>query len=58
MSRLFEPFDTSTDVAKGTGLGLAIAYGVLQDHGGHISAANHPDGGAMFTIELPGEPPS
>jgi signal transduction histidine kinase len=58
MSRLFEPFYTTRDVGKGTGLGLAIAYGVLQDHGGHISAANHPDGGAMLTVELPSEPPS
>jgi two-component system sensor histidine kinase HupT/HoxJ len=33
---------------------LAIAYGIVQEHGGHISAANHRDGGAVFTVELPG----
>jgi PAS domain S-box-containing protein len=53
LTRIFEPFYTTKDVGKGTGLGLAIAYGIVQEHGGQISAANHPGGGAMFTVELP-----
>jgi PAS domain S-box-containing protein len=53
LTRIFEPFFTTKDVGKGTGLGLAIAYGIIQEHGGLILASNHPDGGAMFTIELP-----
>jgi len=53
LSRIFEPFYTTKEVGKGTGLGLAIAYGIVQEHGGQILAANHPDGGAMFTVELP-----
>ena len=53
LSRIFEPFYTTKEVGKGTGLGLAIAYGIVQEHGGHIAAANHPDGGAVFTVELP-----
>ena len=53
LSRIFEPFYTTKDVGKGTGLGLAIAYGIVQEHGGQIAAANHPDGGAVFTVELP-----
>jgi two-component system sensor histidine kinase HupT/HoxJ len=55
-TRVFEPFYTTKEVGKGTGLGLAIVYGIIQEHGGHISAANHPDGGAIFTIELPAAP--
>jgi len=53
LSRIFEPFYTTKEVGKGTGLGLAITYGIVQEHGGQILAANHPDGGAVFTVELP-----
>ena len=58
LSRIFEPFYTTKEVGKGTGLGLAIAYGIVQEHGGQIIAANHPDGGAVFTVELPTRPPT
>jgi signal transduction histidine kinase len=53
LPRIFEPFYTTKEVGKGTGLGLAITYGIVQEHGGQILAANHPDGGAVFTVELP-----
>ena len=50
----FYRIDVATSRAqKGTGLGLAIAYGIVHDHGGEIVATNHPDGGALFTVELP-----
>jgi PAS domain S-box-containing protein len=52
LPRLFDPFFTTKPVGQGTGLGLAITYGIVQEHGGTIHAAN--DGrGAVFTIELP-----
>ncbi len=54
LPRIFEPFYTTKEVGKGTGLGLAIAYGIVLEHGGQILAANHPGGGAVFTVELPG----
>ena len=53
LPRIFEPFFTTKDVGQGVGLGLALAYGIIQEHGGRISAANHPHGGAVFTVELP-----
>jgi C4-dicarboxylate-specific signal transduction histidine kinase len=53
---IFEPFHTTKEVGKGTGLGLAIAYGIVHEHGGTISAANHPDGGAVLTVDLPALP--
>ncbi len=37
----------------GTGLGLAIARQLAEAHGGTLSAANHPQGGAEFILVLP-----
>jgi PAS domain S-box-containing protein len=53
LPRIFEPFYTTKEVGKGTGLGLAITYGIVQEHGGQIVASNHPDGGAVLTVDLP-----
>jgi two-component system, OmpR family, sensor histidine kinase MprB len=38
---------------QGSGLGLAIVRQVAEQHGGSVTAANAPDGGAVFTIHLP-----
>jgi two-component system sensor histidine kinase HupT/HoxJ len=53
LPRIFDPFFTTKDVGQGTGLGLAITYGIIQEHGGTIAAANATAGGAVFTISLP-----
>lgn len=51
--RVFDPFYTTKPVGKGTGLGLSAVYGVVRDHGGHITCRNKPEGGAEFQIVLP-----
>ena len=56
LPRIFDPFFTTKEVGQGTGLGLAITYGIVQDHGGTITADNGRDGGAVFHIELPSAP--
>ena len=48
---IFEAFHTNR--TRGTGLGLAVAQRVVHQHGGVIDAANHPEGGAVFTIRVP-----
>ncbi|SNT19316.1 two-component system, NtrC family, C4-dicarboxylate transport sensor histidine kinase DctB [Noviherbaspirillum humi] len=51
--RLFEPFFTTKEAGQGLGLGLAISAGIVADFGGNLSGANHPQGGAVFTLDLP-----
>jgi signal transduction histidine kinase len=55
--RLFEPLYRG-DAARnsrtgGAGLGLAIARRLVDAHGGTVTAANRPGGGACFTVTLP-----
>lgn len=51
LHRIFIPFFTTK--SKGHGVGLALAHRVATDHGGTLSAANSPNGGAVFTLRLP-----
>ena len=52
--RIFDPFFTTKEVGKGTGLGLSICYGIVQAHGGEISAHNNSAGaGCTFVVQLP-----
>ena len=57
LSRIFERF-YRVDKARaresgGTGLGLSIVRHLVELHGGLVTAANRPRGGAVFTITLP-----
>lgn len=51
-ARIFEPFFTTKGV-QGTGLGLFVSYGIVERHGGHISAASQPGRGTTFNVDLP-----
>lgn len=49
--QVFDPFFSTRE--RGTGLGLAIARRIALAHGGRITAANRPEGGAIFSFSLP-----
>ncbi|WP_052488866.1 HAMP domain-containing sensor histidine kinase [Streptomyces sp. 150FB] len=49
----FYKSDTARTRTEGSGLGLAITAENVHLHGGTIRAANGPEGGAVFTVELP-----
>ena len=51
LQKIFIPFFTTK--SKGHGIGLALAHRVITEHGGTLTAANAPEGGAVFTIRLP-----
>jgi two-component system sensor histidine kinase KdpD len=60
--RVFEKFFRAAQGSsrRGIGLGLAICRGIVESHGGRISANNREGGGAVFTFTLPMDeaPPS
>jgi K+-sensing histidine kinase KdpD len=61
-TRVFEKFFRihQGESRRGIGLGLAIVRGIIEAHGGRVSAANREGGGAIFGFALPltGSPPA
>jgi two-component system sensor histidine kinase KdpD len=57
LTRIFDKFYRvqRPDNVNGTGLGLAIGKGIVDAHGGFISAENRQGGGTIITIALPVE---
>jgi signal transduction histidine kinase len=52
-TRIFEPFFTTKPIGLGTGVGLSVCRGIVEGHEGTIAVAVAPEGGALFTVELP-----
>lgn len=51
LESIFSAFQTTKP--HGLGMGLAICRTLLRAHGGRIQAGNLPQGGAVFSVELP-----
>ena len=53
LPNIFEAFVSSRLDARGTGLGLTVAEGIIDQHGGTITASNRAGGGACLEVTLP-----
>jgi two-component system, OmpR family, sensor histidine kinase MprB len=55
LPHVFERFYRSDEARaqSGSGLGLSIVHDIVMRAGGTVTADNHPDGGARFTVVLP-----
>ena len=51
VDRVFDAFFTTRE--EGMGLGLRISQLIAEAHGGRLLAANRPEGGALFRLQLP-----
>jgi two-component system NtrC family sensor kinase len=58
LPHVFEPFFTTKKGGIGVGLGLSVVYGIVERHGGEITAHSTPPSGTTFkmTFKLPTTP--
>ncbi|MEJ2554558.1 MAG: HAMP domain-containing sensor histidine kinase, partial [Gammaproteobacteria bacterium] len=53
MEKLFDPFFTTKPIGQGSGLGLSVSLGIVEHHGGKITAENNERGGLTVNVILP-----
>ena len=51
--RICDPFFTTKPQGEGTGLGLSISYGIVRDHGGHLSFESKQGEYTKVIVDLP-----
>jgi signal transduction histidine kinase len=54
LSKIFEPFFTTK--FQGRGMGLSAVYGIVNNHGGHVSVTGQPEQGITFQVYWPAVP--
>ena len=53
LRNIYTPFFTTKTIGKGAGLGLAMVFGIVKEHGGHMTCVSETGQGAIFQIFLP-----
>jgi two-component system, NtrC family, sensor kinase len=53
LGKIFDPFFTTKPVGEGTGLGLSISYGIIERHGGTVTAESQLGEGTTFSVRIP-----
>jgi PAS domain S-box-containing protein len=53
LERIFDPYFTTKETGEGTGLGLAVVEGIVQNHGGAITAESELGVGTAFHVLIP-----
>jgi len=53
LEKIFDPFFTTKDIGKGTGMGLAVVNGIVEGHGGAVTAHNEIGKGSTFQVYFP-----
>lgn len=55
LSKVFDPFFTTSEPGQGVGLGLYIVQEIVREHDGCLAIASRPGKGTQVTLLLPGE---
>lgn len=53
LTKIFQPFFTTSKDGKGTGLGLSVVHGLVHNHKGKITVNSIPKVGTEFNINFP-----
>ena len=57
LGKIFDPFFTTKSPGQGTGLGLSVSLGIVQRHGGTLTAQSTLGVGTCFRVTLPIDQP-